>query len=236
MSSGLGLPIEIDSRAVTRSPPDFDSMTDESFDEVYPPWARELSRIHWTPIAVARRAARLLVAHEGARILDVGSGAGKFCIVGAAITKGYFVGIEQRDNLVRVARRAARRHGAVGCQFVHGNAVQLDWRPFDGFYLYNPFAEHRPSYRPIDTTIEIAPRHYDNYVSFVEAQLARAATGTRLVTYWGFGGMIPSGWREYRTGPGISPLTLWIKEPRGGKVPRPNVRSALAGTRCMKGG
>src|SRR5438309_796822 len=63
------------------------------FDRIYPEWARKLSRIHWTPIPVVRRAVELLTEGrelDPVRILDVGSGAGKFCLIGAAISYAQF--------------------------------------------------------------------------------------------------------------------------------------------------
>ncbi len=45
---------------------------------------RKLSSFQWTPVWVADRTARLLVAAPGARILDIGGGPGKFYLVAAA--------------------------------------------------------------------------------------------------------------------------------------------------------
>ena len=44
--------------------------------------------MHWTPVHVARRAAQFLVTGPETRVLDVGSGPGKFCLVGALATQG----------------------------------------------------------------------------------------------------------------------------------------------------
>ena len=82
-------------------------LTDLEFDRVYPSWVRRLSDMHWTPVEVARRAAALLAVDPTTRVLDVGSGVGKFCLIGALTTRATFVGIEQRENLVTVARDTA---------------------------------------------------------------------------------------------------------------------------------
>jgi hypothetical protein len=91
---------------------------DRDFDLLYPPPIPSLSELHWTPIDVARRAARFLAPRPGTAVLDIGSGAGKFCLVAAVSTDGIFTGVEYREGLVGVskavagppqARRAPRR-------------------------------------------------------------------------------------------------------------------------------
>src|SRR4051812_34171547 len=86
------------------------STTDAVFDAIYPPSIRLSGEVHWTPVVVARRAAELLVTGRGTRVLDVGSGVGKVCIVGALTSDGEFTGVEQRGTLVRIARDVVRRY------------------------------------------------------------------------------------------------------------------------------
>ena len=200
--------------------------TDDDFDAVYPEWVRGHSQRHWTPVEVARLASELLVASPGARVLDVGSGAGKFCIVGALNTRlGRFHGIEQRADLVEAARDAARQHGVEPrAHFIHGDIMSIDWREFNAFYFYNPFAE------PIEEspgagassrgTIEVAVHLREHYVRFARAQLAAAAWGTRVVTYYGLGGQLPPGYQcVRREGRGTGFVELWVKQPTGAWLP-----------------
>src|SRR6185436_5526506 len=86
--------------------------SDAVFDRIYPPWVRELSAMHWTPLEVAREAAPLLAVRPHLRILDAGSGAGKMCIVGGLTTTARWTGIERRAALCAAARRAALATGA----------------------------------------------------------------------------------------------------------------------------
>lgn len=193
-----------------------ETVGDATFDRIYPHWARRASRTHWTPIEVARRAADFLTGgrgKHGARVLDVGSGVGKLCIVGALTTNGSFVGVEQRVHLVTVARRVVEHHRVERCRFIHGNMIEIDWSAFDAFYFYNPFAEHLPWENRLDDTIARTPADYVRYVRFVEERLRSARAGTRVATYHGFGGTMPAECRlvsrEHR---GSGPLELWIKE------------------------
>src|SRR5690349_287701 len=127
-------------------------LDDDEFDEVYPDWGRRMSHVHWTPVAVARCAAQWLVARPGTRVLDVGSGVGKFAIVGSLVTEGVFYGIEQRKHLVDAAQAAARGLRAKSVHFLHGDMTTLDWQLFDAFYLYNPFQEDMRSLVPLDAS------------------------------------------------------------------------------------
>lgn len=58
------------------------SETDRAFDRLLPEHLRRLSHEHWTPVDVAIRATALLCPASGTRILDIGSGVGKPCVIG----------------------------------------------------------------------------------------------------------------------------------------------------------
>jgi SAM-dependent methyltransferase len=201
-------------RAVLRSLRAGWDLSDLEFDRIYPLWARRLSDMHWTPVEVARRAAELLAVDPTSRVLDIGSGVGKFCLIGALTTRATFVGIEQRENLVEVARQTAERGGVSRAHFLHGNMVDLDWGEFDGFYLYNPYYEHISDYlQPITGLIELAPEHYRQYIGVTCAKLSAASAGTRVVTYNGFGGEMPAGYRLLlRETAGTDFLEVWEKD------------------------
>ena len=171
---------------------------DDNFDRVFSESARELSGNHWTPVWIAIKAAKLLAVRPQTRVLDVGCGAGKFCLVGALATSGSFFGIEQHGELVAEAATICRTYGIGGAQFFHGNMTTIDWRSFDAFYLFNPFYESRPT--------------FGEYVEFVRNQLATLAIGTRVVLYQGFGGTMPDCYTlSRREIPGTDFLNLWIK-------------------------
>jgi predicted RNA methylase len=187
----------------------------DAFDELLPAEWRARAAVHFTPAAVAERAARWLVDRPGAWILDVGAGVGKFCVVaGAAHPEATFVGVEQRPHLARVALAITLELQLPNVRFIHGDLVDVDWDTFDGFYLYNPFAEHLRDNRPIlDRTIELDPAFYLFYVGFVRDRLARARVGTRVVTYHGFGGALPPDYERLRVeDTGTGPLELWVKQ------------------------
>ena len=198
--------------AVIRALREGEEPTDKAFDRLLPSWARAASRRHWSPVAVAKRAAELLVTDATTRVLDIGSGIGKFCFIGALSTPGVFVGVEQRAHLVQAAREVAARYRIGRCRFLNGNMADIDFKLWDSFYLFNPFLEHLRHEPPIDRTIERRPALYRRYIRIVQTQLSEARVGAKLCTYWGFGGEMPPEW-ELVEGEevGTGRIELWLK-------------------------
>src|SRR5690606_5330162 len=93
-------------------------ISDEEFDQIYPLSIRQKSKTHWSPIKVAKTAARLLVDKPGINVLDAGSGAGKFCLIGAASTKGIFTGVEQRKQLADMSNNLFNEFGLTNAKVV----------------------------------------------------------------------------------------------------------------------
>jgi hypothetical protein len=191
-----------------------EAVSDADFDAVYPLGARHVSSTFWTPVAVAIRAAELLVESSSSRILDIGSGVGKFCIVGASATGATFAGIEQRAHLVQIAEWAAKRLAVDTAHFANGTFEAIDVRSFDGIYLFNPFEENRWRFHDqLDWTVELSERRFEEDVERAERLLDRARMGTRVVTYHGFGGEMPASYRHVHREPHRSGhLDLWVKE------------------------
>ena len=184
---------------------------DDAIDALFPKSVAELSPRHFSPVSVARRAAELLAPTPHHRVVDLGCGPGKFCIVGAAWTGASFTGIEHRHHFVTVAIEAAARLGVDNAHFIHANILELSWRPYDGYYLFNPFAEQLLG--GIDGTMPVSPARYAFYVREVRERLRLARIGTRVVTYHGFGGNMPASFRlVLREDAGSDELELWIKD------------------------
>jgi SAM-dependent methyltransferase len=187
------------------------AVSDAELDQVFPEELRDRSHLHWTPVAIAMRAAELLAPAPSARVLDVGAGVGKVCLVGALVTGATWWGIEQDPAQVAAANHAAwaldidRR-----TRFVQGDGSRLAWDEFDALYFYNPFS-----------TLMLAP-HASPFVRYatiqntlrrIEQRLASARGGMRVVTYYGFGGKWPPGYTLIAREPaGGDALELWIRE------------------------
>ncbi len=184
-------------RALLRDDPDGDE-ADAWLDLLYPPEYKRFRTQHATPVEVSRMAAAWLAESDGARVLDVGAGAGRFCLTGAITTAAHFTGVERRAHLVEAAREVASRLGADRASFLAGDVRDVAWTDFTGFYLFNPFGEHLlPDDERIDDAVAHDRARFEDDVRFVEAQLARCPDGARVVTWNGFGGML-DGWRCVR--------------------------------------
>jgi len=190
------------------------TLGDAEFDALYPAEVAAISSKFWTPVGVALRAAELLGGADGRRILDLGAGVGKFCLVGAAGVGGIYVGIEQRPRLVEIAREAAQTLKLRSVEFRAGDHSSVDLREFGGIYLFNPFEENvRPPKDHIDETVPLSVERYLEDVAATEALLEQATPGTYVAIYHGFGGRRPAGYvqlleERWRFGR----LELWEKQ------------------------
>jgi SAM-dependent methyltransferase len=190
-----------------------DGDPDAEFDAAYPPAIRAVSSCFWSPVRVALRAAELLVTSRASRVLDVGSGVGKFCIVGAAATGATFMGVEHRPRFVSVAERVAEAFGVTSAHFQCATFSTVDLEDFDGVYLFNPFEENLwgPVER-LDETVPLSRERFARDTVRAERLLASARVGTRVVTYYGFGSVVPPGFRlALRERQRSGHLELWVK-------------------------
>ncbi|MNU25450.1 arsenite S-adenosylmethyltransferase [compost metagenome] len=157
---------------------------DAVFNEIYPPNIQAVAEKHWTPIAVAKMAAEYLAEKSGKKVLDIGAGAGKFCLVGAATTEGFFYGVEQRSSLTRISKKIADRHHITNVEFINSNINKISFADYEAFYFFNSFFENIDTSSPIDNTILPDSELYHSYSDYVKEQLNKTPVGTRLVTYW----------------------------------------------------
>lgn len=186
------------------------SVEDDRFDRIFSARVRERSSLYWTPVAIASHAAKLLVRKSGARVLDIGCGPGKFCLIAAAVTDGHFTGIEQRVDLVRAAKDAALKEQLKNIEIIHGNVTDLSFSNYDAFYLYNPFEENMFANQSIDRCVPLSADLYIKYVKYVAAELCAKPFGTVVVTYGGSALEVPSCYDCELSAFG-GDLKLWVK-------------------------
>jgi len=183
---------------------------DEEFDTMYSEAYQEISEFHFTPVKVAKVAAHYLVNRPGARVLDIGSGAGKFCIVGAACTEGEFTGIEQRKNLHQLAQKLSERFQLSNIQNVHSNIIDIDFEAFDAIYYFNAFYENIVQHCAIDQEVSLDKTFYNLYTQYMREQLCKMPIGTRLATYFSFLDEVPDCYKVQSADFDLK-LKLWRK-------------------------
>lgn len=186
-------------------------ISDAEFDRRYPVNIREKSVRHWTPLKVAHLAADFLAPKKGARVLDIGSGVGKFCMAAAARKpEALFYGVEQRKDLQAHAVDVSRKLNLGNVSFIHGNFTQLDFRAFDHFYFFNSFYENLSGTDKIDDKVEYSASLYHYYNRYLYKLLEPLPEGTRIATYHSLEDEIPPCYYVVKTEmDGL--LKLWIK-------------------------
>lgn len=187
-------------------------VSDDQFDRIFPKSVQKISRTHWTPLCVAELAAQWLTRGPQDLILDVGSGVGKFCFVGALLTQGQYVGVEIQPDLTKLSRIIAKIYKISRVKFVCQDASSLDWSPYQGAYLYNPFSQ---SFKVSAQKIEAhgaAFESFSKYGAMIFQKLKSQPKGFRAAVYCGYGGERPDTYdiiAVERFGPGF--LEVWEK-------------------------
>jgi 2-polyprenyl-3-methyl-5-hydroxy-6-metoxy-1,4-benzoquinol methylase len=185
--------------------------TDAQLNKLYPQSIQLLAARHWTPIDIARLVAPFLVTHPGVKVLDIGSGVGKFCLSGAYYKpSGTFYGVEQRKDLVGHAEKARNKLGLQNVHFIHSNITDLDFRQYDHFYFFNSFYEHLMDKDKIDDNITYSTHLFNYYHNQLYKKLNRMPAGTRVATFHCLDSKIPPGYHVVDAMDGTL-LKFWIK-------------------------
>lgn len=186
-------------------------VTDSAFDWLYPENIQQLSKRHWTPMSVARKSAQFLANSAGKKVLDIGSGVGKFCILGGiSFPHVNFYGVEQREELYHHSLEAKEVANVQNVDFIHANFTQIDLDEYDNFYFYNSFFENIDEGDKIDHAVETSASLYVYYSRFLYRALEKKCSGTRLVTFHSLESEVPPNYQVVDVSPDHQ-LKMWIK-------------------------
>jgi len=179
----------------TRITPESWFSSDLKFNQVYPTAVRLLAQRHWTPLAVARKAADFLAADNHVKVLDIGSGVGKFCLAAAHYKpNAFFYGIEQRKKMIQYSEVAKEMLQLENVFFINGNFTQIDFRKYDHFYFYNSFYENLAGTEKIDDSIDYSLELFNYYNWYLYKQLEQKPPGTRIATFHSLEYEMPPGY------------------------------------------
>ena len=94
----------------------------------------------WSKVEVIEESLKAL--KPKGKILDIGSGIGKFCLIGAMLyPKVHFTGIEMSERRVKIANRLKEAMNLDNVTFVHADFcdVYSNYCDFKHIYTFNPF-------------------------------------------------------------------------------------------------
>jgi len=167
-------------------------------DRLFDRWLRRDSRVvsgtYWTPLDVATRVSQWLHRHNTRSVVDIGSGAGKFCVAAALTCDCEFTGVEHRPHLVETARELALRfdvHHRV--RFLEGTFGRDPLPEAEAYYVFNPFRENlERTERQLDNSVCLNESRYATEVQQLTTFLGGAPARTLFIEYGGFGGHVPA--------------------------------------------
>lgn len=185
--------------------------SDIIFNSLYPKEIQDVAEKHWTPLIVAQKAADFLSASPGTKILDIGSGSGKFCLTAAYLHPlNLFFGVEQRENLVELSETIAEKFQLDNICFICDNISNIDFKSYNHFYFYNSFYENMKGTQKIDSSVKYSEDLYHYYNRYVYKELDKKPSATRLVTYHSFANEVPPNYEIVQTDYNEY-LKFWIK-------------------------
>lgn len=185
--------------------------TDETFHQLYSTEIAALASRHWTPIAIAKEAASFLAVGRQPRILDIGSGVGKFCMVGAKYhPEAFFAGIEQRPQLTKIAQQISQELQLTNTTFFTGDFSEIDFSDFQHFYFYNAFYENLIDNDSIDQTIVQTPELFNLYNRKLYKLFKKLPSGTRIASFHSSDNEMPNDYEVVGVGSNED-LKFWIK-------------------------
>lgn len=208
--------------------------TDRSFDRFLPEPLRLVSPEYWTPVVAVKRAADWLEELGIRTLVDIGSGAGKFCVAGALFGACRFTGFERYTSLVTSAAALADLFDLNDrVSFVAGALGAVPTPLGEAYYFFNPFGDYRfGADYPREVDAEVAETRYADDVAAAEDLLRSVAPGTWIFTYNGFGGRMPASYEMVRVDSTLrGVLRLWRKRPDTARIHSPRPVKCLSGVR-----
>ena len=186
------------------------AITDEEFDALFPNEFHEHSNRHYTSVFIAQKAIGFLAEDPTVKILDIGSGTGKFCLIGAATRPNTFTGVEYRSQFAEIAEEVAKEYELNNVEFIGDTVLNIDFGSYHNFYMFNPFLEHKDSSAKMDNTALHLSDTYEVFRSNVYDQFAQLPVGVKVATYYVGREQFPDSFEQVASFYGDT-LKFWLK-------------------------
>jgi 16S rRNA A1518/A1519 N6-dimethyltransferase RsmA/KsgA/DIM1 with predicted DNA glycosylase/AP lyase activity len=172
---------------------DFYFENDLNFLSLFSEKIKLANKNHFTPIEVIKKANTFLSQETNTKILDIGSGIGKFCLTAAYLNpSNEYYGIEQREDLHSEAELGKQKLNIVNAHFMHGNIDQLKFKQYNHFYFFNSFHEQLDEADKLDQSISHDANLYYYYNRYFHKQLSNMPSGTKLACFFTLDDEVPS--------------------------------------------
>jgi predicted RNA methylase len=160
------------------------NILDRDFEILFPEEFRRSAFNHWTPIEIIKRICEFINEKGCQNILDIGSGVGKFCLIGSLLSSAKFHGVEIRKKYHLYAISIAKSNQLNNAIFSNLDICEVSFEPYDCFYYFNPFFETLDPKRSIDDQLILSENNRLKYIHHVKSELHKKPIGTILVTYF----------------------------------------------------
>jgi len=192
--------------------PDLVEEMESTFNAFLPNDLRRLASVHFTPSDKIILAAKWFEAAGVERVLDLGAGVGKFCVLAALNSPGvHYTGVEQRPSLWRLSETFSQTYKVANAQFILGNILDTDFKPFNGFYLFNPFYEQIAEEEGLTDEVAFDAQQHELYQAYTLQQFKQMPVGTVVIAYHGEQHEIPYTYELLKQSPdGL--LKMWVKK------------------------
>lgn len=152
---------------------------ENEFNHLLPVEYRNLDKLFWSDTQSISKACEWL--QNCTNIIDLGSGIGKFCMIGTQILSSNFFGIESKIGLYEIANNLLSNYLQAKVQFKNEDLFNIDLQPYDGIYIYNPFVELISTGQRIDDSIPLDEEKYNSLHENLEEKLTTCSKDTLIV-------------------------------------------------------
>lgn len=188
------------------------TFSEQDFVAALPEHLRAADEVHFTPAWVIELVAEWLRGLELSKVLDIGSGVGKFCVLGAMqLPDVQFVGVERRVELHSVAQGFQRDWPELKLEFILADVLDIDLSAYRVLYLYNPFYEHVADEAALNQEFELYESAFEQYQNALRKRLQTLPLGTIVIAYHGEQNELPYTYELHKqSANGL--LKMWVKK------------------------